>query len=342
MVVNSKIKFVPVLFHILIWSVLLILPYLFIPTEKASLKSVFSSGSFFFFTNLLHIILFYLNAFLLYPLFFNKGRWWLYALLITVIFAASFYLKLFIVRHWYTELTPSGTTYLMLFFPTVLFILISLVYRMVIDKITIEKEQKDILAQRLAFELKFLRSQISPHFIFNVLANLVSLARKKSNKLETSLLMLSDLMRYMLYEFDEKKILLLTEINYLKSYIALQNLRFGDEISVIDNINISDYLLNQYYVQPMLLIPFVENAFKHGIDVDDPLIEINLNIHEARLQFTVKNKFSYLTIKSSNESGGIGLDNVRSRLSLLYPQKYTLVISENDFLFTAELTLILQ
>jgi two-component system LytT family sensor kinase len=333
--IANKLKFVPVLFHILIWSVLLALPYFFAPTENA----VFFPGSFFLLTNIFHIILFYLNAFILYPLFFNKKRWWMYVLLIAVLFAVSFYIKLAIVRHWYTLLKPDGTTYLMLFFPTVLFILISLVYRMVIDKIAFDRKQKDILAERLAIELKFLKSQISPHFIFNVLANLVSLARKKSNQMEPALMMLSDLMRYMLYEFDQNKVLLSTEISYLKSYIALQHLRFEDKIAVIEHIDIPDYPLHHYSIQPMLLIPFVENAFKHGVDVDEPLIEINIKFEEDRLEFAIKNKFDK-GIK--DENSGIGLDNVKSRLALLYPHHHTLVITDHNFLFEVKLTLLLQ
>jgi sensor histidine kinase YesM len=338
----DKLKFVPVLLHILVWGVLLLLPYFFTLTDKTILRSGFFPGSFFLFTNFFHIILFYLNAFLLYPLFFNKKRWGIYILLIAALFALSFYLKLNMVRHWYTQLTPDRTTYLMLFFPTVLFILISLVYRMVIDRIAFDKKQKDIVADRLGIELKFLRSQISPHFIFNVLANLVSLARKKSNQMEPALMMLSDLMRYMLYESDQHKVLLSTEINYLKSYIALQDLRFGDEVSIIENTDIPDHLLNYYSIQPMLLIPFVENAFKHGIDVEAPFIEINTKIDNNRLLFTVRNKFNHPGKGIKDENGGIGLENVKSRLALLYPQNHTLVITDNNFLFEVQLTLLLQ
>jgi LytS/YehU family sensor histidine kinase len=213
---------------------------------------------------------------------------------------------------------------------------------MVIDKIAFDRKQKDILADRLAIELKFLRSQISPHFIFNVMANLVSLARKKSSQMEPALMMLSDLMRYMLYESDQHKVLLSTEINYLKSYIALQKLRFGDEVSIIENTDIPDHLLNQYSIQPMLLIPFVENAFKHGIDVEAPFIQINTSIDNNRLQFTVKNKFNRSVKGIKDDTEGIGLENVKSRLALLYPQNHTLVITDNNFLFEVQLTLLLQ
>jgi two-component system LytT family sensor kinase len=342
MVSDHKHRFAPVLFHILIWGVLLILPYLFIPEEKSGSEQSLFPGSFFFFTNSFHILLFYFNAFVLYPLFFNKKRWWIYVVLIAILFAASFYLKLAVVRYWYTQLIPGGITYLMLFFPTVLFIFLSLIYRMVIDKIAFDKKQKDILAERLTVELKFLRSQVNPHFIFNVLTNLVSLARKKSDQMEPALMMLSDLMRYMLYDFDKNQISLSTEVSYLKSYIALQHLRFGNEVSIMEHINITDHQLNQYSIQPMLLIPFIENAFKHGVDVDAPFIEINVQVENDRLQFSVRNKFSPLVQSVKDATGGIGLDNVKTRLSLLYPQNHTLVIKDDHFLFEVQLTLLLQ
>jgi two-component system LytT family sensor kinase len=136
-------------------------------------------------------------------------------------------------------------------------------------------------------------------------------------------------------------VLLSPEIDYLKSYVALQHLRFGDEVSVIETTDISDNLLNHYTIHPMLLIPFVEDAFKHGVDVDDAF-EINIKIDRDQFQFTVKNKFNHPIEVSKDESGGIGLDNVRSWLALLYPQNHTLVITDDQFLFDVRLTLLLK
>src|SRR6202035_1281545 len=124
--------------------------------------------------------------------------------------------------------------------PSIGIFVISCIYRIILDRIRFEKEQKERQASQLATELKFLRSQISPHFLFNVLTNLVSLARKRSDKLEPSLIMLSDLMRYMLYDTQGKKVELGTEIEYLNSYVELQQLRFGNDVEITNNIGVDE------------------------------------------------------------------------------------------------------
>jgi sensor histidine kinase YesM len=191
---------------------------------------------------------------------------------------------------------------------------------------------------QLEMELKFLRSQISPHFLFNILTSLVSLVRKKSDQLETSLLMLSGLMRYMLNDAG-KKITLQQEMEYLESYIALQKLRFGHDVKITFHTEVPDEQKN-YSIEPMLLIPFVENAFKHGTGyVDQPFIDINLAAREGVLDFQVRNKFDQEANTSKDESSGIGLNNVRSRLTLLYPGRHDLLIHTERQLFSIHLTL---
>ena len=191
---------------------------------------------------------------------------------------------------------------------------------------------------RLEMELKFLRSQISPHFLLNILTNLVSLARKKSENLESSLLMLSGLMRYMLYDAD-KKISLQQEVEYLESFVSLQKLRFERDVKIMFNIELSPEQRN-YCIEPMLLIPFIENAFKHGTGyVDHPAIDIDLTANNGDLFFRVKNKFDQETDTTKDEMSGIGLNNVRSRLALLYPEKHNLVIQNNKNMFNITLTL---
>ncbi len=259
---------------------------------------------------------------------------------IGAIIVGSFYLKLFIARNWYPDVILHGWANLLLFFPTLIFLVVSIIYRLIIDKIENDKRQKEIIAEQLSIKLKFLRSQINPHFIFNVLANLVSLARKRSEQMEPALIMLSDLMRYMLYESDEKRVTLSAEIDYLKSYIELQKLRFGNDMKISIDMDLPPTQL-EFSIEPMLLIPFVENAFKHGMGVDDPFIEIKLQVNNGRLEFDVKNKFTDLD-ESKDERAGIGLENVRSRLTLLYPKEHELVIKKVNNLFHVQLTLQLK
>jgi sensor histidine kinase YesM len=216
--------------------------------------------------------------------------------------------------------------------PSVAFFIFSVAYRVVIDKIRYEREEKERLAERLTMELKFLRSQINPHFLFNVLTNLVSLARKKSDQLETSLLMLSGLMRYMLYD-THQKVSLRKEVEYLNSYIALQQLRFGNEVRIINNILLPDENAEKL-IEPMLLIPFVENAFKHGVGFDnDPEIVIKLAVIDGDMTFEVINKFQTGPQVSKDSSSGIGLANLRARLNLLYQGNYDLTIGDQNGVF---------
>jgi LytS/YehU family sensor histidine kinase len=245
------------------------------------------------------------------------------------------------VNHWYPEVVLDTWAYRILFFPPIPFLIASIIYRSIVDKIAYDKKQKGIVAEQLSIKLKFLRSQISPHFIFNVLTNLVSLARKRSEKLEPALIMLSDLMRYMLYESDEKKVTLAKGIEYLKSYIELQKLRFGYDVAIETKIDLPESDL-QRNIEPMLLIPFVENAFKHGMGVDEPLIQIHLTANEGTIEFDVKNRFNDDINESKDVSSGIGLENVQSRLTLLYPKEHILSLKKENNLFHVHLTLQLK
>jgi len=334
-------KYLPAFIHVFIWSLLFILPHLFISSDNRNVQPGFFPSSWFIITNLYHIGLFYLNAFVLYPLFFNKKNWWIYIVLVDCIITASYYLKLSLTKTFYPEVIIDTLAQRILFFPALAFIVVSTIYSLISDKIKRDKKQKDIFADQLSLKLKFLRSQISPHFIFNVLTNLVSLARKKSEQLEPALIKLAELMRYMLYESDEKKVNLAAEIEYLESYIELQKLRFGNDVSINVHIDLPETEL-EYSIEPMLLIPFVENAFKHGMGIDQPLIEITLRIKKGKLEMDVKNKFNIDLHDSKDESSGIGLENVQSRLMLLYPKDHTLRIIKENKLFHVHLTLQLR
>jgi hypothetical protein len=311
------------------------LPHLFF--DGRSVQPGFFPGSWFVITNLYNVGLFYLNAFLLYPKLLNKSKWWLYILSVVVMLTVSYYLKLWLTQTFYPSVINDNWTHRILFFPPIPFIVASIIYRLVIDKIARDKKQKEIIAEQLSVKLKFLRSQISPHFIFNVLTNLVSLARKQSRQLEPALIMLSDLMRYMLYESDEKKVSIAKELKYLKSYISLQQLRFGEDVKTDVVIDLPEQIL-QANIEPMLLIPFVENAFKHGTGADDPFIAIHLSSNKNELVLDVKNKFVEHD-KSKDDNSGIGLENVQSRLALLYEGKHRLIINKEEDIFHVQLTL---
>jgi LytS/YehU family sensor histidine kinase len=199
-----------------------------------------------------------------------------------------------------------------------------------------EKLEKERRSEQLVSELRFLRSQVSPHFLFNMMTNMVALARQKSELLEPSLLKLSDLLRYMLYDANKDKFLLSQEISYLRSYIELQQLRFGEDLDLVLDIEEHE---PDCYIEPMLLLPFVENAFKHGIGmVHNPFIKISLTLRDNKLYFSVTNNYNRSN-HSKDESSGIGLANVKNRLNLLYPGKYDLSIEDNGSIHAVKLNL---
>lgn len=320
--------------HSLVWGALIGLPILIPhrPPTGQGLGVAVLSHYFFTITNILHAALFYLNAFWVQPKLFNEGKKWQYTLAVSILVGAIFYLKILLIQIGFFSFSLEPYLLPILFFPTVLFVLISIVYRMVIDKINFENEQ-------LKMELKFLRSQVSPHFLFNVLNNMVSMARKKSDQLESSLIKLSGLMRYMLHESGGLQVSLDKEIEYLKSYIELQEIRFSHDVPVRVNLPEGD---SSHKIEPMLLIPFVENAFKHGVGlIDEPKIHISLSIEDGHLLFRVKNKFNQQDNQKDSRSG-IGLKNVKKRLDILYPDKHQLDISHTDNIFNVHLKITLQ
>jgi two-component system LytT family sensor kinase len=227
-----------------------------------------------------------------------------------------------------------------IFFPVMFVAAMGTGYGLVTEFLQEERQRREEKQERMLSELSFLRSQISPHFIFNVLNSIVYLIRSNSKLAEPVTIQLSELIRYMLYETDSKQVAVTKEVEYLKNYINLQRLRYGDDIDIKVAIEGNDGGLT---IEPMLLIPFVENAFKHGIGmVMDPTIEISLSYEENHLYFSVKNKIAPETQESKDFSSGIGLKNVRRRLELLYPGTHTLNIENNGTTFVANLSLNLK
>jgi sensor histidine kinase YesM len=196
-----------------------------------------------------------------------------------------------------------------------------------------ELEQKELLLQNQQSELAFLRSQINPHFLFNSLNNIYALVYAKSDQALTAIAGLSELMRYMLYNSAEK-IPLQKEWEYIQQYVELQTLRFAHPIMV--NLHV-DGPVSEILIQPLLLVPFVENAFKHGdFSVDSPGLTVSLNSSKSKTVFYCSNKKGK---GMKDAGGGIGIVNVKRRLDLLYPLKHVLEIKDNEdtFIVTIEI-----
>lgn len=288
--------------------------------------------------NLMLAIFFYTNMFVLVPKVLTRRGWASYLLLVLLslgLYVAAGYL--FRLNFTHTD-NPFGPP-IFIGVPNFFMVFgLSLALRIMQDRSAFENMRKEQENEKLKSELSFLRSQVSPHFMFNVLNSLASLARKKSDQVEFAIIQLSQLMRYTLYHSD-KKVTLDQEAEYISNYINLQKLRFGATMNVHFHVNMER---KDLLVEPMLLIPFVENAFKHGVGlIKDPVIMVILETTEHQINFVVRNKFSSTQGDTKDPSSGIGLQNVRRRLDLLYTDLYTLeVYTTEDHWFVSELKLI--
>lgn len=213
------------------------------------------------------------------------------------------------------------------FFPILTVTAVSTGYGLVSYLIKQQKLNEEENQQRKQSELAFLRSQISPHFIFNALNSIVYLIRTKSPNAEDVTIKLSEIMQHMLYNSRDKMVMLDKELNYLENYIELQKIRFGEDVVIEYTLNGDT---NMKLIEPMLIIPFVENAFKHGTGaVLKPFIDVKINIDGFDFTMLVRNKFNPGEDNVSGNSG-IGLENVRRRLEILYPETHSLEITTNE------------
>lgn len=334
-------KWVIVLLHIAAWTLLFSLPYLLRspenekPQDSGHSKDSGAGMYFSWLMNFTWMAIFYFNAFVLIPYLIYKKKYWKFAAAhvgVFMLLLAEVYLLFFL---FFDKIHFNSRT---IFFNLLIYVFIfalSTAYQLIKDKIESDKLAQEKQNEVLKTELSLLRSQVSPHFMFNVLNNMVALARKQSDLLEPSLIKLSSLMRYMLYEADEEKVSLEKEMDYLQSYIDLQQQRFGKKVQVNVKMHSMD---SQYRVEPMLLIPFVENAFKHGTGmIDEAKIDIELEAEKNVLQFTVSNKYNPASTEIKDKTSGIGLANVKRRLNLLYGKHHRLDISSASDVFVVSL-----
>lgn len=203
---------------------------------------------------------------------------------------------------------------------------LSIAYFFLMEWSKVEKMRSELAAVQLDTEVKFLKSQVNPHFLFNTLNNLFSMAQKKGDDgLADGISKLSGMMRYMIYESNEEYVPLKKEIEYLEDCIVLNKLRYADNEALVSFDFPSD--TSGINIAPMLFIPFVENAFKHGVAIGrSSEIDISIAVADKRLTFTCENNI-YSVKKMEGEKSGIGLENVKRRLELLYRGKYELSIN---------------
>ena len=202
------------------------------------------------------------------------------------------------------------------------------------------RERQKLKAENLHSELKFLRTQINPHFLFNTLNSLYALTLKKSDRAPETVLKLSAMMRYMLYESNAKAVPLQKEVEYLHNYLDLERLRYGESADIIFELEGN---IDEQQIAPMILVTFVENAFKHGLGrvLNGGFVHIVMLVEEEEMRFHIENA-KPREVEAETGPGGIGLANVRRRLDLLYPEGHELQILVTDQAYALDLYLDLK
>jgi len=341
-----------ILLHIIGCITFLSLPVLFAPDLPESLnifRSVPTQRN--LIAYLLMIAFFYLNFFVLIPKFYYTKKYLLFFLIILFCFIIVSLLPSLIIPEGFRRPLPPEiqnnfrfrneppppnhsfpfyiTQYLFIFIAVVFFSLI----------LRISNRWKQTEKEKLNAELSYLKAQINPHFLFNTLNSIYSLALEKSDNTATAVVKLSGMMRYVLDEADNDFVLLEKEINYISSYIELQRIRYGNSIQL--SFLIKGNTAGKK-IAPLILIPFVENAFKHGVNAEENSdIKIEINIDKNELHLLVTNNKVSLQQLEENKSG-LGIENAKDRLQLLYPAKHELHIHDNETFFSVSLNLNLE
>jgi two-component system, LytTR family, sensor kinase len=316
--------------HVLFWSMsFLILTNIF--KVSAEIKRIDL-----IYTAIFHVPIFlivYLNLRLLFPVFLEKGKYFLYGISVLALIAlgAGFYIILF--DNWidyifsgYYFIAYYGFLDISLYF--VIYIFVTNLLRLARGWFHLQEIEKE----KTVAELKALKSQINPHFLFNSLTSIYSLARKNSTQVPEKVIQLSDLMRHIIYDSDVEYILLPKEIEMIRNYIELQNLRTPENEKI--ELEVTGEVEGKK-VAPLIFLPFVENSFKHGLKsgAENPFVKIKIEVLPNELIFEIENSKGKASEINDSKYKGIGIENVKKRLGLIYPNQHSLNILETENTF---------
>lgn len=360
MIQTSNRKIVTMIAHTVAWVCFITLPYLiFFPRLRDFSMSNHQLASSIC-INVFLVLFYYLNTLVLIPRFLVREKWFYYILSIVICLIVFLYVPKQIAL-WIAEpepFNPNNREFIRNpafkgkprfsgymrgqrpgadLYNTVLFLLIftmgtsiSVVQRW----LKTEQDRKETENEKLNTELSFLKSQVNPHFFFNTLNNIYSLAVVRSEKTAPAVMKLSAIMRYILTETQRDLVPLQNEIDFINNFIELQKVRLTDKVTL--QINTSD-ASSDLLVAPLLFIPFVENAFKYGVSTkESSTIDIAISSGGSKIYFTARN---YIVPSENNlmENTGIGINNVKRRLELMYPGKHKLSTFEKDNYYNVHL-----
>lgn len=342
-----------IIVHVLAWAILFFLNYVFLLNYSIEINYAPHIAAL-----IIHIIIFYTTYYVLMPLFFGK-KIFIFVCLSVFLITTSIVTKEYVmdlsiemmrkqeilhkktdhripppIQNKKTRRSMENRRLIFGSYSLVLIYLLGFSFKLVQQWQYDEKQKLAFEKEKIETELSFLKQQINPHFLFNSLNSIYSLAISKSDLTTGAILKLSGILRYILYESEKHKVNLRNELKTIEDYIELQKLRLTDKVKV--NFEVTDKSEN-YKIEPLLLIPLIENAFKHGIDnVNESFINISINIIGEKLQMLVSNKIVDQNKERKSDSG-IGIKNIKRRLDILYQSNYCLNISKDDYIFTVDL-----
>ncbi len=336
-IVDQTSRYIVTLIHIGFWILFFIFPFLLSTTPNYGSFNVMES---LVYTAVLALF-FYANTLVLIPKLLGRKKVNLYILSILLIIAAIVGLRVFVEYQLNSEMFEKswflGKIITDSIFSALIVITVGGGLKITKEWFKNERLKKEIESEKLVAELALMKSQINPHFLFNTLNNIRSLVRKNSPSSDAAIIKLSQLMRYMLYDAANDYVPLDKEIEYLKNYIDLQRLRLPEKVDIqfeiIENTK-------GHQIQPMLFIPFVENAFKHGVSyLEDSKVHLKLIVEKSSLHFSIWNNMNIRKDEfiKTEERAGFGLKNIEQRLEYLYPGEHELKINTEHGIFSVDL-----
>lgn len=338
-------KFGNLVLHLLFWcAVLLFFTYFF----GTGSKNYHNTLLFSLFLMPITIATTYVSIYKLIPDYLITKRYLLFGLYSVYTFIISAYLIMvsiffsltYLSKFDYSAMNPKTKNILLV--TTAVYLVIFIVSTFKLLKLNVQQTEKTAVLETKFLEtqlqlkeqeLKYLKLQIHPHFLFNTLNTIYGFALKKADETPEMILKLSNLLDYLLYQADKPFVSLKEEINHIKDYVALEKMRFHDtlQVSIFE-----DNITEQQQIAPMLFIPFVENSFKHGRIKDGVLeIKISFNVEKDTVFFTIENS----THKNNKVEDGIGLANIQKRLQLVYKNKHQLSVKRETKIYKVNLSI---
>lgn len=332
-----------VLLHLSFWGVYLSFFFYQISSRVRELDwdVAFGRAAFHVFFNMVAA---YMNYFIFLPRFLERRKISRYVLEFGVPFVILIVIRVILQRYLadgytYTEHYFYTNLHIVQITATSLFIVIFVsMLRFAKDWFELEARKKEVENEKLTAELGFLKEQINPHFLFNTLNNLYYLAYTKSENTTEVIAKLSQMMRYMIYESNHPQVPLSKEIEYMQNYISLERLRLNNQIPISFDVS-GDTAAAK--IAPLILITFLENAFKHGVDANnaDSWVKVNIRVSDNSCWYSVENSKRMDGAVANPEKSGIGLRNVMRRLELSYPGNFDIKVNDDANRYKVELQL---